>query len=444
MQLLRRHARRGARAPAGSRAGGAARRRGAEGRRGAARDQPRLRRDDRAEALGGPRDRRLLADRRAVGRSRGARPARRAVRPPRVLRDGLGARRAGASARSRWPSSRTPCAPGIERLSTLGRPDVRLRLPRHHAIASWTTPAGRQPPFIARDDCRCASTASAIALHAARSRRRGGRYLADLRQPHWERRSRAVSRRTGSSVAQHVRAPRRRRRRPEHRRRRLRGGRRRPVAPQSYRELVELDGAHSGAGPDPRDRWRPLSPIELDLDDAGAVAMFGHLLSTQIHRRFNSRGARSRPPSAGSSASQTRARRAPPVPSPRRRRSPDVLRAHRRRGCAARLARGSRELSGSADAAQSAADHRPTSRQTAPPGSPRRSRRRLGARARARRRRGSAHAARSTRIGASPPMRSTPRGARRSGRPICACPAGARRTTSCVSGRPRGSGGRAL
>ena len=39
--------------------------------------------------------------------------------------------------------------PGIERLSRLGRPDVRLHLPKHHAIASWVTSEGRQSPFIA-------------------------------------------------------------------------------------------------------------------------------------------------------------------------------------------------------------------------------------------------------------------------------------------------------
>src|SRR5271155_1630063 len=39
--------------------------------------------------------------------------------------------------------------PGVERLSSLGRPDVRLHLPRHHAVASWVTPEGRQPPFVA-------------------------------------------------------------------------------------------------------------------------------------------------------------------------------------------------------------------------------------------------------------------------------------------------------
>ena len=39
--------------------------------------------------------------------------------------------------------------PGLASLSALGHPDVRLHLPKHHAIVSWSTPAGRQPPFIA-------------------------------------------------------------------------------------------------------------------------------------------------------------------------------------------------------------------------------------------------------------------------------------------------------
>jgi Helicase HerA, central domain len=40
--------------------------------------------------------------------------------------------------------------PGMARLSTLGHPDARLRLPMHHAIACWATPAGRQLPFVGR------------------------------------------------------------------------------------------------------------------------------------------------------------------------------------------------------------------------------------------------------------------------------------------------------
>ena len=42
--------------------------------------------------------------------------------------------------------------PGIERLSTLGHPDVRLHLPKHHAIASWSTPRGTPVSVRRRDD----------------------------------------------------------------------------------------------------------------------------------------------------------------------------------------------------------------------------------------------------------------------------------------------------
>jgi hypothetical protein len=73
--------------------------------------------------------------------------------------------------------------PGIRNLSALGRPDVRLHLPRHTAIVSWITPEGRQSPFVAhtlplRVDRR------RLALHAARQAARGGLYLHDLSQPH--------------------------------------------------------------------------------------------------------------------------------------------------------------------------------------------------------------------------------------------------------------------
>jgi hypothetical protein len=38
---------------------------------------------------------------------------------------------------------------GDEQLARLFSPDVRLHLPRHTALASWTTPGGRERPFIA-------------------------------------------------------------------------------------------------------------------------------------------------------------------------------------------------------------------------------------------------------------------------------------------------------
>ena len=91
--------------------------------------------------------------------------------------------------------------PGIERLSTLGHPDVRLHLPKHHAIASWSTPSGRQSPFIAQT-IPLVVDRERLALHAARQRERGARHRDDLRQPHWERRrTRAAALGTGRVVA---------------------------------------------------------------------------------------------------------------------------------------------------------------------------------------------------------------------------------------------------
>jgi hypothetical protein len=87
--------------------------------------------------------------------------------------------------------------PGIRNLSTLGRPDVRLHLPRHSAIASWVTTEGRQAPFVAQtlplhvDEQR-------LAFHAARQAERGGRYLEDLSQPHWERVGRELAKQASS------------------------------------------------------------------------------------------------------------------------------------------------------------------------------------------------------------------------------------------------------
>lgn len=87
--------------------------------------------------------------------------------------------------------------PGIRNLSTLGRPDVRLHLPRHSAIASWVTAEGRQAPFVAQtlplrvDEQR-------LAFHAARQAERGGRYLRDLSQPHWERAGREQAKQRAS------------------------------------------------------------------------------------------------------------------------------------------------------------------------------------------------------------------------------------------------------
>ena len=97
MQLLIGHARRRALTPAGRRERRAASGRGAEDRRGAAGHQPRLRADDGAQAIGRARDGGLLADRCPVDRPRGAPPARRALRPSRLLRHRLGGGRPGGA-----------------------------------------------------------------------------------------------------------------------------------------------------------------------------------------------------------------------------------------------------------------------------------------------------------------------------------------------------------
>jgi Replication-relaxation len=180
--------------------------------------------------------------------------------------------------------------PGVDHLSALGHPDVRLHLPRHHAIASWSTPAGRQSPFVART-MPLRADRERLALHAARQHERGGRHLSDLRQPHWDRvrraaeqpklikpgagrESRVVEQSDGGDAD--VAAS---KRRPD-------ATRAAPIA-ASFGELVDLDRAQ-------RVRWMPgpaecvvCEPDQLDLEILELTARMRHVLSSQIHRRFN-------------------------------------------------------------------------------------------------------------------------------------------------------------
>jgi hypothetical protein len=172
--------------------------------------------------------------------------------------------------------------PGIPWLSSLGAPDARLHLPKHHAIASWCTAAGRQSPFVAQTLAMTVNH-ERLAAHAARQRARGGRHLSDLRQPPWDRRPEVLTpgpeaRASASpasiaalTVPADVRLPQR--------------------AAESYRELVELDRAKSV-------RWargavavRSFEPDGLDMQMLAAIAVLGHVLSSQLHRRFNPRRA---------------------------------------------------------------------------------------------------------------------------------------------------------
>jgi len=275
--------------------------------------------------------------------------------------------------------------PDLHNISALGHPDARLHLPKHHAIASWTTPEGRQGPFVAQtiplrvDELR-------MEFHAQRQAERGASYRDDLRQPHWDRerlpltahrpaahdaqtaarsapeRSRPVAasfgqpdpevrdRALGGSTAESSQSPLSASLTPQETavhdayeedlgarshsatqppapgepqcleqpppaivenhgsppppgepapdRDSARGATpqtapadtgwepARPPA-DAYRELAELDGAH-------RLRWakqpaspKALKPDQLDLEIMIVLARLGHVLSSQIHRRFN-------------------------------------------------------------------------------------------------------------------------------------------------------------
>jgi hypothetical protein len=184
------------------------------------------------------------------------------------------ARDARAAVKVMMPEFSDTVRPGIGHLSPLGHPDVRLHLPKHHAIASWSTPEGRQAPFIAQT-IPLRVDGERIALHAARQHQRGGRPLTELLQPHWLRAHRALPEgavETSAPVGIGSAQP------PP----------RLPAAPaESYSELIELDRAHSV-------RWARrvqtplvLAPDRLDIEVLALVASFGHMLTTQLHRRFN-------------------------------------------------------------------------------------------------------------------------------------------------------------
>ena len=238
--------------------------------------------------------------------------------------------------------------PGVERLSSLGRPEVRLHLPKHHAIASWVTAEGRQSPFIA-ETIPLAVDRERLALHAERQRERGGRHLTDLRQRHWDRPpvveedARGTDAAPPASEGPAVVLPER--------------------SAESYSELVELDTAHSVRWARRLDAVRALEADRLDLE----------MLQPRARRHDDA------------AAAQATVRCGPggalSVPSPRWRRRADVLRDRRRRTTRARAARqrcrpGRRGWRGSGHPAET----RTRAREHAAPGSPRRPRNGLGTR----------------------------------------------------------------
>jgi len=181
--------------------------------------------------------------------------------------------------------------PGVGRSSALGSPDVRLRLPRHNAIASWTTPDGRQGAFVA-ETIPMRIDPARVAAHAAAQAERGARRMTDLSQPHWENRDEGAA----ASAIEEAAIP-------------------APSSPEpneltspepdeppseelaqppsvpaaSYRELLELDRAGAARRvPAPKGAGPPAG--ELDAGDRQLlelIAWLGHVLSSQLHRRVN-------------------------------------------------------------------------------------------------------------------------------------------------------------
>jgi hypothetical protein len=170
--------------------------------------------------------------------------------------------------------------PRTEHLSSLGHPDVRLHLPKHHAIASWTTPDGRQSPFIAQT-IPLRVDQERLRLHAARQIERGGRHHSDLRQPHWDRSAgdsqSAPGRepRPASTVSTRVSAG------------DIPAAGLPATAAESYHELVELDRSRSVRWAKSVESSAPLDPNALDLEMLALIASMRHVLSSQLHRRFN-------------------------------------------------------------------------------------------------------------------------------------------------------------
>ncbi len=180
--------------------------------------------------------------------------------------------------------------PGIERISTLGRPDARLHLPKHHAIASWLTAQGRQAPFVA-ETIPLHVDRERLLLHATRQAERGGRHRSDLRQPHWDRRwrdtgSKASGEPALAKSASDVPGVAGRTSRPDGAPR-ARAGPLSETPPDSFRELVELDGASSVRWARPAPQPKALDPEPLDLEILALVAGLRHVLTSQIHRRLN-------------------------------------------------------------------------------------------------------------------------------------------------------------
>jgi hypothetical protein len=159
--------------------------------------------------------------------------------------------------------------PTDEQTVRLATPDVRLHLPRHTAIVSWTTPGGRERPFIATT-LPMALDPERIARHAERQRARGARELSappppptdysSLQSPPSAAQSPAVITQSPQKVVDSI--------------------------PDSVAELRDVDGAS-------RVRWLATpAPARTGVLDAADRELLEWLagarcaLSTQVHRRM--------------------------------------------------------------------------------------------------------------------------------------------------------------
>jgi Replication-relaxation len=183
--------------------------------------------------------------------------------------------------------------PETRHLSALGHPDVRLHLPKHHAVASWVTADGRQQPFIART-IRLRVERARLQQHAEAQYARGARHLTDLTQPHWasaDAHARSPARGETQTVSAVPRRHALKARAPASPGEPVASKDARPTAlpptvADSFAELVDMDRAQS-VRVGRRAAVRPLEPDPLDLEVLALVATLGHVLTSQLHRRFN-------------------------------------------------------------------------------------------------------------------------------------------------------------
>ena len=162
---------------------------------------------------------------------------------------------------------------GDEQLARLSSPDVRLHLPRHTALASWTTQRGRERPFIATT-MALALDRERIEWHARAQAARGGRELRDPAPPPDPFAPPPGTRGPVAPAPERSQPPRAPLQSPPQ------------PPPASYAELVALDGASrmrllGVARPAPA---RRLDPV--DREALAWIAGASCALSSQVHRRL--------------------------------------------------------------------------------------------------------------------------------------------------------------